>query len=617
MKKISYIFFLIFNSSFLILNSSFAQPTADEQLANQFFINKEYDKAVVYYEKVYSKKPFPPYYTNYLACLLQTHDFKVAEKLVKKQVKLNPTELNYIVDQGMVYIAMEQPDKAKSEFEKAIKQLNGDQDQVINLAQAFIKLKEWDYAISTYMKGRRLVGNIYPFNMELAEVYESKGDVSAMVNEYLEMLDISPGYLQSVQNALQTSFGADADVKKNEILKTQLLKRVQQEPDKTIFSEMLAWMFMQQKEFDSALTQYKAIDKRNREDGTRVMNLAQTSATNQNYDVAIKAYKYVIEKGSDNYNYVNARMEMIDAMYKKVVNQNSYTQADLLDLESNYNKALTELGKSVSTVPLIKGLAHLQAFYLHKDEDAIKLLEEAASTPQLNSQTQAECKLELGDILLMSGDIWEASLKYSQVEKAFKYDVVGHEAKFRNAKISFYNGDFKWSQTQLDVLKGSTSKLISNDAMALSIMISDAIDADSNLVPLWMYSRADLLEFQNKDEIALKVLDSILTKFPAHNLCDDVYYKKYKIMMKESKYDSAAKDLQVIIDKYPFDILGDDALFDLAELNETKLNNQLDQQAGKQKAMDLYQEVLVKYPGSLYTVEARKRFRRLRGDNME
>jgi tetratricopeptide (TPR) repeat protein len=599
--------FFILNFLFFILPRAFAQAGTDEQLANQYFQNKEYDKAVVYYEKIFNKKSTDIIYKAYLSCLLELKDFKTAEKIVKKQIKQNPAQPSYEVDLGMLYIATAEPDKAKIEYEKAIKQLPPDQEAVLKLADAFVNVKEWDFALATYQKGRKLLRGVYPFNMEMAAIYQHKGDVVAMIGEYLDILEFGDSYLQSVQNSLQTSFGAEGDAKKNDIIKSQLLKRVQQNPDRTVYSELLVWMFMQQKEFDAAFTQIKALDKRKSEDGIRVMSLAQTCVSNGNYDVAVKAYKYVIDKGQGNAYYLNARMELMNAMYKKVVSQNTYTQADLLELETNYNKTLQELGKSASTVSLIKDLAHIQAFYLHKTKDAIALLEEAVILPQIAPTIQAGCKLELADILLMTGDVWEASLTFSQVEKSFKYDQVGQEAKFRNAKISYYTGDFKWAQAQLDVLKGSTSKLIANDAMSLSIMISDNVAWDSVTTPLEMYARADLLSFQNKDDEALVVLDSIKEKFPSHAIADDILYKRYEIMMKKNKYEDAAKFLQGIIDNYSEDILGDDALFYLAELEENKLND-------KQKAMGLYQDLLVKFPGSMFTVEARKRFRKLRGD---
>jgi len=540
---------IVFILSFTFcIPKTYAQISTDEQLANQYFLNKEYDKAVVYFEKLFSKKSSELIFQNYLRCLLELKDFKTAEKVVKKQIKQYPVQLAYVVNLGMVYAAADDLEKSKSEYEKAIKQVVGDQDVVLNLADVFLKIKEWDYAIATYHKGQKLLRGIYSFNMELAQVHLQKGDISAMISEYLDVLALSDSYLQTIQNSLQASFGAEADAKKNEIIKSQLLKRVQQNPEKTVYTELLIWMFIQQREFEAAFTQIKALDKRKKEDGSRVMALAQTCVTNENYEVAVKAYKYVIDKGTEGSYYLNARMELLNALYRKVVSQNNYTQAELIELEANFIKAIQELGKSSNTVSLIKDLAHLQAFYLFKTKDALVLLEEAVQMPMLTAPQQASCKLELGDILLMTGDVWEASLTFSQVEKSFKYDQVGQEAKFRNARISFYTGDFKWSQAQLDVLKGSTSKLIANDAMALSIMISDNMGWDSITTPLEMYARADLLSFQNRDNEAVVILDSIKATYPSHTIQDDLLYKHYTIMMKKNNFEEAAKFLQSIID---------------------------------------------------------------------
>ncbi len=585
-----------------------AQTSEDEQLALQFFQNKEYDKALDYYEKLYNKKSSQQFYTPYLNCLIQLKDFKKAEKLVKKQIKQNPENPEIIVDLGVVYTHAEEPGKAKNAMELAIKSIKED-EQVFTVAKAFTTIQQYDYAIETYLKGRKISQNEYPYSFELADTYAAKGDKLAMIHEYLDVLEMEDSYIQSVQNSLQTSFGSEADTKQNELLKTELLRRIAKRPDKPILSELLIWMQIQQKDFEGAFVQAKALDRRKKEEGARLMDLAKLSAQNENYDVAVKAYQYVIAKGTSNYHYTSARMDLLDVSYQKIVTKGIYTPLDLTELEKNYQIAITELGKTANTVALLKKLAHLQAFYLGKSNEAIALLEEAISLPSLPAPIQAECKLELADILLMTGDIWEASLRYSQVEKAYKYDAIGQEAKFRNAKISYYTGDFKWAQAQLDVLKGATSKLISNDAMDLSLLISDALAIDTNIAPLMIFSRADLLAFQNKDDNAIITLDSINVLFPNHALADDILYRKAKIELKHGKYAQAAAFYDTIVKDYGDDIIGDDALFKLADLNENQFSN-------LEKAKEMYQQLLIKYPGSIYVVEARKRFRKLRGDTL-
>ena len=560
-----------------------------------------------YYENLFNKKSNQLYYSPYLNCLLETKDFKKAEKVVKKQIKQNPDNLNFMVDLGTVYTRSGEPEKAKNAWEQTVKAIKMD-EQVFNLASAFISVQQYDFAIATYMKGRKISQNDYPYSFELAEVYNIKGDKLAMIGEYLDVLETNDSYIQTVQNALQTSFNNESNPQQNELLKTELLKRIQKNPDRTILSELLIWMQIQLKDWEGAFIQAKALDKRKKEDGARVMGLAQLFAQNESYDISIRAYQYVLTKGKSNYFYTEARKELLVVTYRKII-KGKYNSTELLELEKNYNLTIDELGKSASTVGLLKNMAHLQAFYLNKTKEAIELLEEAIELPQVEPHLKADCKLELGDILLVTGDIWEASLRYSQVEKEFKHDAIGQEAKFRNAKISYYTGDFKWSQSQLDVLKGATSKLIANDAMDLSLLINDALAIDSNTVPLLMFARADLLAFQNKDELAIQTLDSIPLLFPNHALADDILYKKAQLEIKHGKYTEAATLYENILSNYGTDILADDALFKLADLNENQFKN-------VDKAKELYQQLIEKYPGSLYVVEARKRFRKLRGDTI-
>ncbi len=437
-----------------------------------------------------------------------------------------------MVDLGTLYSDSGNKSKSKSEYEQALKLLQPDQKHIIALANSFVEIKEWNYAIQTYERGRKLLGGFYPFYIEIADVCSKRGDIPGMVNQYLNLLDDYPEQIQTVQNGLQVSFGEDQDENKNDITKTALLKRIQAQPEKVVFSELLIWFFVQEKNFDGAYIQAKALDKRLREDGSRLMTLGQLAVTNEEYSAATKCYKYVVEKGRDNFHYVNARIAMLNASFKKITSQHHYVMDELLTLESDFNATLSELGKNAGTAMLIKNLAHLEAFYLNNTDKAKELLEHAISLPGIQQAVQANCKLELGNIFLMTGEIWEASLLYSQVDLDFKHEPIGQEAKFRNAKLSFYNGEFKWAQAQLDVLKAATTKLISNNAMELSLTISDNLKEDGDSLALSMFSRADLLDYRNQKGQAFKTLDSILVKFPRTSLADDILYKKYKMYSK-------------------------------------------------------------------------------------
>lgn len=586
-----------------------AQPgQTNAELANQYYSTGEFEKARVYFEKFYDKDPFSAY-PNYLQCLLKLKEYDDAEKLIRKQAKKFPADPSVRLDLGTLYEERQEPEKAKKVYTDAIKNLQPDINQVNLLGNAFNRRQQYAYAADTYLQGRKLMKGAYPFAFELAEAYAQTGNFSGMVNEYLDMLAYNPAFLNNVQTILQNRIANDLSGNMSELVRQALLRKIQKSPDETIYSEFLYWLFLQEKDYESAFIQARGLDKRLSEDGSRLLSLGRTALSNREYSTAEKCFQYVIDKGEGSPNYITGRIELINTVNERITGSGEYTAADLQKLEADYEKALAELGRNAATAPLIRGYAHLCAFYLHQTEKAEQLLQETIEFPNLKPQFRAECKLELADVYVFDGQVWEAALLYGQVDKDFKNDALGREAKYRNARLSYYLGEFDWAKDQLKVLKAATSQLISNDALSLGLLISDNTNLDTSTTALLMFSRADLLDFQNKDSLALQTLDSILSEFPEHSLTDEIWYKKAQMARSKGRFADAAGLFQEIIDKYPDDILADDALFQMAELYETKLND-------KEKAKTLYELLLTKYPGSLYVVDARKRFRVLRGDKV-
>lgn len=585
-----------------------AQKNVDDKLAMQYYEQKDYAKAVEYFEKLFDKNP-DAYFTYYYTCLAELKEYSKAEKVLKKQIKRNETAFHLYVWLGKLHKLQNNTDKEKESYQKAIKEVIPEQRFIFVLAHAFEDESLFDYALEVYKKGRKATAESYPYYYEVAELYKKKGDLKAMINEYLNAIEFRESELYSAQSNLQQSLGYDEQNGgfNNPLLKQELQKRIQQNPDRTIFSEFLIFIQNQQKDFEGSFIQNKALDKRRKEDGTRLMELAKICVSNENYTVAEKCYDYVISKGKDNPYYDVAVIEKLNAKYYQLTKQPNPAVADITLLETNIQAALVTYGISNLSLPLIKKSALLKAYYLSQPQEAIAQLEDVTTKYSFDKIAVAEIKLDLGDMNLLVGNIWDASLLYSQVEKDFKYETIGQEAKFKNAKLSYYASDFKWAKSQCDVLKGATSKVIANDALDLSLVITDAIGVDTNAAPLSMFSAADLLILQHQYDKALAKLDSINTVFSNHTLGDDIYFKKAEIYKRTGRYDEAAKMYQNVVEFYPSELYGDDALFKQAELYERILNN-------KEKAKQLYQDVLTNYPGSIYVVEARKRFRDLRGD---
>ncbi|MBX2902842.1 MAG: tetratricopeptide repeat protein [Chitinophagales bacterium] len=584
-----------------------AQPGRDEALAASYLQEEAYNKAVELYQQLWEKSDYAPkFYAPYFKCLEKLKQYDNLEKAVKKQMKHFPSTAQYAVDLGYVYELAEQPAKAKAQFEKILKALPPNENYIRDVATAFEGYKAFDYAIQTYEKGAKMFNSSIIFAMPLAISYDAKGDMPNAAKQYITFVELQPGQAQIAKNTIMRSPNVS---KLFAELETQLYTKIQRGGGDEWLNDFLIWLYIQNKDFEGAMQQTKAIDRRKNENGFRVLNMARTAQAEDFFDVAIDGFDYIIKKGKDNALYFLARTELLYCRKAKIAKRINFSMDDVLGLKNDYESFIAESGRGLQTAQSMKELAELEVFYLHNIPAAIKLCEELLQMNGVPQQLKNKTKLLLGDCLLIDGDMWESSLLYGQVDKQEKDSPLGEEARFKNAKLSYFKGDFEWAQTQLEVLKASTSELISNDAINLSVFIIDNSGLDSITTPLEMFAQAELLLYQNKLDEANRQLDSIKFLYPGHALYDDILYTQAKIFCDKRAFAQAVPLLEEIIKNYKSDLKGDDATFLLAEINEQYLGN-------KDKARELYQSIITDFESSLLVIEARKRFRILRGDKI-
>jgi tetratricopeptide (TPR) repeat protein len=595
---------ILLNGLFLFF--SFAAIAQTDRLAEEYFRNGEYEKAVTLYQQLHQQTPTNDFYfSRYLGSLTSLERYKEAEELLKDQLKRDPTKTQLYVNYGNLYEQQFEMDKAEKQYRMAIDKLPAEQYQVIRLANAFVQLTKYDLALETYEKGQKLLKNTALFSYELGDLYRQKGEAEPMIRNYLNALVENPSRLNSMQTLFQSYF-TEAEFKE---LQTQLYDRIQTTPEAIVYAEMLTWLFVQKKDYNNALRQVRAMDKRLEENGGRIYRLAQTAAQAGDYETAIKGYGYIVaDKGKTNTYYIEAKRETLNCKRQQLTAGYNYSLAELRVLEQEYLEFLNEFGKNKNTATIILELAELQALYINDLDKAIELLLELTELAGVVPQVLAEAKLELGDYYLMQGERWEATLLYSQVDKEYQDDVLGQTARFKNAKLSYFVGDFQWAQAQFGILKASTSKLIANDALDLSVFITANLGLDTTARPMFMFAQAELLAFQNQFEMAFQLMDSIKTRYPAHSLADMILYRKANIALKRQRFAEAAGFFEALIQNHPESIKADNALFELAEVYELYLND-------KTKAQELYKRIFMEFDSSTFSVESRKRFQRLSKEN--
>lgn len=586
-----------------------ANTAQKARLCLEYYKNGEFEKAAECFKDIHERDRTQDfYYERYLGCLMELEDFEEADKMVKKAIKAAPEKVERYVDYGAIFERQGKTTEANEQYEKAIKLLPAGQQQILKLSNSFAQRKQYDYAIETFDKGEKLLKEKSLFAYEKGNVYRLKGDAPKMVESYLDALVFLPNRMTNIQAFFQR-YLPELTGSYEELTK-QLYSRSQKEPNNSLYPELLIWVYMQDGDYESAFIQAKAMDKRLGENGSRIYKLAETAINEKEYDAAIIALEYITkEKGSSCIYYVDAKQKLLNTKRTRLTLGYAYKQEEIAQLEAEYEAFLNEFGRSRKTAAIMQELADLEALFLNNLEKAIKIMEEVIAIPMMQRNDLAEAKLKLGDLYLMKSEIWEATLLYSQVDKEMKDAPIGEMARYKNAKLSYYKGDFAWAQDQLDVLKGSTSELISNDAIDVSVFIMEHFNLDTTAHSMKLFAEADLLIFQNRFEDAFRQMDSITSLYKGHGLGDDVYMAKAKVYIKKRQFETAIQEMEQILEKYPDGILVDNAIFQMAELYENELKN-------PQKAMELYEKILMEHMGSTFTVEARKRFRRLRGDGV-
>lgn len=582
-----------------------AQNTSEVQLANQYLQQGENDKAFLLFEKLEKNpKNIPLIHDNYFQLMLMTGRFDEAEKYIDKAIKKYPSNLFYQIDKGLIYVQMNNTAQTKKYFDKLIDNFSNDSFKARISAQHFTKIRQYEYAIETYAQSRKKINDPMAYSIQMASLNRLLNRKKEMIDEYLNYVNQNPNNIRSIKNILQNILREEEDL---ELFETMMYDKVQRSPNNMVYNELLIWVNIQQENFYSAFIQARAMDKRKKLNGVRVMEIGRISMINGDFKNAVKMFDYVIDKYPGTPNFQIAKRLVISCREEIVKNTFPVDDAEIRILINDYRELVRDIGLNQNTIEALRSEALLFAFYLQEHDSAIMILEKIIKVPRISKSIIDKSKLDLGDIYLLIGEPWESTLLYSQVEKSGKDTPMGYEAKLRNAKLSYYRGDFALAQSHLDILKMATTREIANDAMSLSLLIKDNTKLDTGDLAMKKFSEIDLLIFQNKKIEALDSLGKLKENFPEHPLVDEILFKQANLNLEMGHFQKAISLLQNIVDNYGSDILGDDALFLIGTIYEEQLSE-------KEKAKEIYRSFLTKYPGSDKAAEARKRFRTLRGD---
>lgn len=590
------IFFLFF-----ILNISLLGAQS-LHVANSYYNLGEFENAVLAYESLVKKNA-----SNSLAVVglaksyRQTNQLQKAISLLESSYAKAPNRLEYLVELGVSYNQAEDKEKATEIFDTVITGLEENALLSVKIASLFKDYNLLPYTIKSYQNAMRY-NEHFNYDLEIGRLYGEIGNLSGMFGGYLDYMLKYPAYINSVKRLIDEFIEVDPENEANQIFRKTLLKKNQQSPD-ILYNEMLSWLFVQQKQYGKAFAQERAIYRQTEDGIPQILDIATIAKKDGDYETAEEAYDFVIENATINSFVIKAQQQLLDMQVSKA------SAKEFSKINKEYEALFKAYDYRSEILPLQLDYAHFLGFKQNKKEEAISFLK-PLSKKKFSAVDMAEIHLLIGDVLVLDEKFNQALIYYTRAQKSIKNHPLSQEASFKIAKTSYYKGDFDWANTQLNVLKESTTQLMANDAMDLSLLIYDNTKDESELSEqaLKLFAKGELYTFQEQSEKALAVFNEVIDKYQSTSVEDDALYKSALLLIELQKPDQAIKNLNKLIQFFPLSLLVDDAYYELGKLQENLSNTDA--------AKAAYEKVIFNHADSIRFVEARKAYRRLRGDEV-
>ena len=589
MKKWIFILFL------LISQVNFGQN--DYVLAERYYRDGAYKKATELFKILLEKNPYNTTYLKRLTSSYQeTSQFDTAEELLKSRLLADPNQTYLFVEIGYNYDRQHQKEKAKIYYDKAIASIQKNTAMGGFIGRLFKENALLAYAITAYEKTMFYNPNAN-YQFQVAQIYGEQGNFEKMFTSYIDLVDKNVNYLNTVQRYTSRYITDDKLNNNNTLFKKALIRKSVSKP-KDVWNTLLSWLFIQQKEYNKAFIQEKALFKRDPKNIVNILSLGYNSFQNEAYTTSNNCFDFIIQNSPFIDQVLTANLYVI-----KISIANNQSNIDQL-----FEAVFSKYGKRSATLKIQLEQANYLTFKKNQPEKAISVLEHALKITSSKFQ-KAAIKIKLGEVHVFIGNYNKALIYFSQVQTSIKNHPIAQQARFKVAQTSFFKNDFKWAFAQLKVLKASTTQLIANDALDLFLIISDNQSKDSIDTGLKLYAQAELLAFQNKNKQAIDTLQQVITKFKGQKIEDEALYKQANLFSKTKQFEKAIHAYTQIITLDAAGIFVDDAIYQIAEIYNFKLNN-------TEKASEYYQKIIFDHPSSIYLVEARKKYRKLRGDTI-
>jgi len=589
----------------LCFQIGYTQSAEDERIAIQFFQLREYDKAEVLLKKQFEINPSKSYdylFTTYIRLKKYEEAIAITKTMLKGAQSKN---IDYRFKLGYAYHKNNDSINAKKEWLQTNELISDNEFQALSIINQYTELRQWNMAEAAILRFQSKANNKDALSSQLLNVYLSQKKYNDAVDLAIHFIDKtednSVGMLSSFQFLTE-------NVEAMHILEKKIYSRLSANPNSEKWNGIAMWLSINLKDYEQALMLAKSFEKRNNSKGDQVFQIAEIAYNEEEYDVAIDGFGYLSDMVGSPLSKLGYEKK-IKSIYVKIQKSFSQDSSSISQLNQAFLNYFSKYNFDHSTTEIQLLYADFNVKYLHRLDNAMVILKKMLDLPLLAKHYRSRGKIDLGDIKLYMNDIWEASLLYGQVDKDENDSPLGEEARFKNSKIFYFNGDYELASELLTILKSSTTELIANDALYLAVFIQDNLDGDTLEMAMKDISSAELFFYQNKEKEAFELINSVQKIFPRSSLIDDILMLEANYALKKGNFTEASSKFKQIVEKYPSSILADKALYELSKIEEKNKNSAV--------AIEGYLKLLTKYKDSVYTADARKRLRHLRGEKLE
>lgn len=617
MKYSFFIAFLI-----LIGLQTLSAQTADERstlsLAQSYEQAGKYEDALRFYRDLYRQSPLnSAYFEGVRRSLTALKRYDDVITLLSERMQRQTGEVQLWVYRGGIYLQQDKPDSARADWETAITSNPRNGQVYSQIADQCINARQYELGIEYLRRGREALGSPQLFAFEIARASAMNMDFETAMDEYMNYLRTVPQALYQIQQQLtmysEIPSALDAAVK-------QAREHIDDHPDSEVLRYLLAWLYMERKDYASAYEVYRGIDELKDAGGMEIIKFASRAYNDKEYRAAAKAYGDAVEEYPDAAFLPQAefyRARSLEELYARegIPDELSGggTRFPSTESVSSYQGAIRlyeEVAEKYSSQPVAgESLYRIGYIKFHRFGDTDGALEvlEGISENRRNVFGKADADILIGDILLARGDIEGAIAQYDAVLPSQQIEEQQRrELRYRIAEAFFFTGEFDTVVTQLEPLTEDVGTDIANDALDLTTMIAQYRRPGEK--PLKRYAQALLLERQKKFSEAVAVTGEIIEKFSSNDIADLAYLKRAALQRRIDKPREAAATYAAFLEERTESFLRDRGLFYFARLQEEEL-------ADPAAATELYQRLLTEYPHSPMAPGARERIVELRKGN--